>query len=86
VAGGQGTDRSAGRSRPDGARREEEGDFEAALGRAWPRGTSLGKARGGSNAEVAGAGRCAGARATPRRPGKHFAVTLFERVKLQKVE
>jgi hypothetical protein len=29
------------------ARREEEGDFEATLGRAWLRGTSLGKARGG---------------------------------------
>jgi hypothetical protein len=45
MARGQGTDRrSVGRSRPDGARREERVDSEAALGRAWLRGTSLGKA------------------------------------------
>jgi hypothetical protein len=31
------------RSRPDGARREEGADSEAALGRAWLRGTSLGR-------------------------------------------
>jgi hypothetical protein len=54
MAGGQGTDRrSVGRSRPDGAWREERLDFEAALGRAWLRGTSLGKARGGSDVEAA---------------------------------
>jgi hypothetical protein len=40
-------------SRPDGARREEGADSEAALGRAWLRGTSLGKARGGSYVEAA---------------------------------
>jgi hypothetical protein len=71
---GEGTDRrSVGHSRPDSARREERVDSEAALGRAWLRGTSLGKARGGSDVEAAYGTHAralwhAGARATSRRP------------------
>jgi hypothetical protein len=38
---------------PADAQREEGADSEAALGLAWLRGTSLGKARGGSNIEAA---------------------------------
>jgi hypothetical protein len=69
-----------------GARRR--GDFETVLGRAWLRGTSLGNARGGSDAEALGVGaRGAAARATRRDVTlwrrKTFTVPLFELTFLQ---
>jgi hypothetical protein len=71
------------------ARREEEGrgDFETILGRAWLRGTSLGKARGGSDAEAGGCRRARRGCAWERVRGRFlFGVPLFELDFLQNFE
>jgi hypothetical protein len=68
-----------------GARRGE--DFETVLGRAWLRGTSLGKARGGSDAEAGGCRRARRGCPRERVRGRFlFGVPLFELDFLQTFE